>query len=172
MALHTKVAISLGMLFGLAACGTIGPETKGEPLSSLPLVQLPPDRDQIDLVGDRGRCAREGRAMHACLVSEGYRPLTETEGAAFVAAAAGGAPTRPLVFAVYRTDNGALLLGQSELYPRHDTSPIILDGASGRRCDGAAHIVRSGTADAVPLGDSLLGCNDGTIPLWGRSRGK
>ena len=163
MALRTKIAISLGLLFGLAACGTIEPASTGEPLSSLPLVQLPPDRDQVDLVGDRGRCARDGHAIRACLVGAGYRPLTETEGAAFVAAAAGGAPTRPLVFAVYRTDNGALLRGRSELYPRHDTSPIILDGAGGRRCDGAAHIVRPETADAVPLGDSLLRCNDGTI---------
>ncbi len=159
----SKVALWFGLLTGLAGCGTIDFGLNREPSSSLPLVELPPHRDQVDLVFDRVRCARRPEGMPACLSGAGYPQVTETAGAAFVAAVESGMMPRQLAVAVYRTDSGAVLLGESELFPRHKTSPIVLDGAGGRSCDGVARIVRAETADTEPLGDALLGCSDGTI---------
>ncbi len=161
MFVRLRTVVLPALLLAVAACGTLGPQGGGR--SDLPLVQLPSGRDQVDLVMDRAACRQEGRASRACQTRDGYGPLTKAGGEAFLASVGDGAVPMPLSVAVYRVDDGALFTGFTELFPRGDTSPIILDRANKRQCDGVARLVRQETLAEAPVGDALLGCGDGAI---------
>ena len=163
MPFRIKAVLLSGLLLAVAACETVTPRLALEPSSELPLVQLPRDRDQADLVLDRAACRQAGGDARACQVRQGYRPLTVAEGHAFRSAIEGDGETKRLSVLMHRIDDGAIFAGFTELFPRGRTSPIILDGARGHRCDGVGRLVRLETLDFAPVGDALLGCSDGAV---------